>query len=72
MSTKSNVKRPIGLYVWINGAPVPVTGARQSASASARIPAGMTRKIDRWTGSIWLDTGLVLHGAPASKTGEAS
>lgn len=61
------MKRPRGLYVAVAGELRPVTGARQSEAASAKLAPGERACIDRWTGAEWVSTGLVLHGAPAGE-----
>lgn len=64
-------KRPIGMYVRIDSELVAVTGAQQSAAASKRLPPNTRRPIDRWTGTEWVSTGLVLCSSDLCKAVEA-
>lgn len=64
MSTMKPRKR--GLYVYYSAELLPVTGPRQSALASARIPLNLRVPIERWDGESWTSTGLVLIGSRAS------
>lgn len=46
----------------------PVTGSRQTRSAMAHMRAARVRAlaVARWTGSEWLDTGMVVTDYPAA------
>jgi hypothetical protein len=56
-------KQPRGYYVMIRGVLYPVTGKRQSQTASMilRKAGGQVANIDHWDGFEWKPTGLVLH-----------
>lgn len=62
-TTKQGTRRPRGLYIYMNAQFIPVTGPQQSRFASSLILEGHTRWIERWTGTEFVSTGLVLHGS---------